>query len=263
MFHRLSSLSIGWLSALLAILALPLSWPVAALGPLNDTGIDFCGGAASGNGLCDSNKPIGQDADYGRDAAAADGTLTKIGSGGNGFDFTKIANDGRTLPATVALGDGPGEWACTRDNVTGLLWEVKTNDGGWRDEDWTYTWHNPKSLDGNPGSPGDTGTCDNTLNAQPCNTTNYVVAVNAAKLCGYSDWRMPSVKELESIVDYGRFNPAIDPDYFPYTTSSYYWSGSVYSHSLDTAWDVRFSNGYVNLSSRNANSHVRLVRGGP
>lgn len=40
--------------------------------------------------------------------------------------YTKIANDGSALAATVALGTAPKSWACTRDETTGLVWEVKT-----------------------------------------------------------------------------------------------------------------------------------------
>lgn len=261
MFPRLSSSTIGRQSALLAV-ALVLPLPVAALGPLNDTGIDFCGSAGSDNGVCDDTQPAGQDADYGRDAAAAAGTLTKIGGGGKGFDFTKIANDGRTLPAEAELGDGPGDWACTRDNVTGRLWEVKTDNGGWRDKDWTYTWYDPASPDDNPGDAGDTSTCNDTLNGWRCNTANYVIAVNAAKLCGYSDWRMPSIKELESLVDYGRYSPAIDRGYFPHTPSSYVWSGSPWAYSPSSALGVDFGYGGANYGDRSDDFHVRLVRGG-
>jgi hypothetical protein len=83
-----------------------------------------------------------QSAAYGRDAAFMAGKLSKIGGGSAGFDFTKIANDGFELPSNATLGSGPKDWACTRDNVTGLLWEVKTADGGLRDQDWTFTWYN-------------------------------------------------------------------------------------------------------------------------
>ena len=67
---------------------------------------------------------------------AGTGALPKTGAGAAGFDYTKIANDGSELPADAPLGSAAGEWACTRDNATGLVWEVKTDDGGLRDMDW-------------------------------------------------------------------------------------------------------------------------------
>lgn len=66
-------------------------------------------------------------------------------SGDRTFSYTKIANDGSELSKTVKLGTGAKDWACTKDNNTGLIWEVKTNDGGLRDKDWKYTWYNPDS----------------------------------------------------------------------------------------------------------------------
>ncbi|MGH9802607.1 MAG: hypothetical protein ACRD82_19755, partial [Blastocatellia bacterium] len=89
---------------------------------LNDSGVT----------AVDTGAPNGQDSQIGRDAAAGASVLTKTGSGSKGFDFTKIANDGSSLPANATLGSAPGAWACTLDNVTGLTWEVKTDDNGLR-----------------------------------------------------------------------------------------------------------------------------------
>ncbi len=48
--------------------------------------------------------------------------------------YTKIANDGSELSADAILGTNPKNWACTKDNKTGLTWEVKTDDDGLRDK---------------------------------------------------------------------------------------------------------------------------------
>ena len=232
--------------------------------PLNDTGITFCGAYPSGNTAapCIPN-PTGQDADYGRDAAAQAGVLPKTGGGSAGFDFTKIAHDGTELPDGAALGPNPDDWACTRDNVTGLFWEVKLDDAlQMRHQSHTYTWYDPASPDGNSGAVGTTGTCNATLGLNACNTANYVTAVNAAQLCGYSDWRMPTLKELEGIADQGRFSPAIDPDYFPNTSALQFWSGSPYVLNSSQAWLILFNYGYANQGSRSLAFRVRLVRGG-
>ena len=229
--------------------------PPAMAGPLNDTGIDFCGGATSGNAPCDGSQPAGQDAHYGRDAQPP----SKVGGGGKGFDFTALDAGGQpTAPST-----GATPHPCVRDNVTGLVWEVKTDDGGLHDKDWTYTWYKTDSPDGNNGTASG-GNCGGTV-AAGCDTEKYVTAVKNAHLCSYNDWRMPTRKELQDLVDYGRFNPSIDTTYFPNTPGSVFWSGSPYAGSTDYAWYVDFNGGaagYHGNYPRDTPHHVRLVRGG-
>jgi hypothetical protein len=227
--------------------------------PLNDTGITWSGHATSGNATtCDATHPAGQDCHYGRDQAAAAGQLTKIGAGAASFDFTKIANNGSALPASATLGAGPTDWACTRDNVTGLIWEVKTT-SGLRSQSHTYSWYDTNSPDGNPGAAAG-GKCHN---FSRCDTGKYVRDVNATGLCGSSNWRMPTVKELESIADLGRVNPAIDKDYFPNTPSAYFWSGSPHANwTTSVAWRVYFYDGVASSNPRSVSSRVRLVHGG-
>ena len=234
--------------------------------PLNDTGINFCGGATSGNNSpCLAADPAGQDRNYGRDGAARTGALpAKIGGSAgavdgtpNGFDFTKIANNGTTLLPGAALGTAPTDWACTRDNVTGLIWEVKTT-SGLRSQAHTYTWFKTGSPDGNNGTASG-GTCATTGR---CDTEKFTVDVNTAGLCGQGDWRMPTKKELVSIVDYGRTLPAIDPTYFLNTPSSLVWSGSPNPNLSSGAWVVYFNGGGANFNFRSSTNSVRLVRGG-
>ena len=69
------------------------------------------------------------------------GTVTKTSGATAGFDCTKVANNGSDLEASATLGLNATDWACTRDNVTGLLWEVKTT-SGLRSQDHYYTWYN-------------------------------------------------------------------------------------------------------------------------
>lgn len=60
--------------------------------------------------------------------------------------FIKIANNGKELPDSALLGNQPTDWACLKDTKTGLIWEVKTDDGGLRDKDWLYSWYDPQYL---------------------------------------------------------------------------------------------------------------------
>ena len=251
---------------------------------LNDTGVLASGAAGSGNAsACDPAHPSGQDCHYGRDAGAALGQLAKQGasaSAANGFDYTKIANDGSELPAAAALGSGSGDWACTRDNVTGLVWEVKTanptNPGAdLRDADYLYTWYDPHSPDGDSGAqnPG-----DDCQTPGRCTTSQFVQDVNAAGLCGARDWRLPSVQELESLLDLGRASavqppgsaPAIDPDYFPNTPLLPLWSSTPLADpsllGAPSAWFVDFDPSGCSAGAcpgeRFLPLGVRLVRGG-
>lgn len=232
--------------------------------PLNDTGITWSGDATSGNAsTCDASHPAGQDCHYGRDKAAADSTLAKVGASSlnngvaNGFDFSKISNSGHVLDASATLGSGLSDWACTKDNVTGLIWEVKTT-SGLRSQAHTYSWFMTGSPDGNNGTVSG-GSCET---AGRCDTEKYVADVNATNLCGHTDWRMPTIKELEGIADLGRSNPAIDPTYFPNTPSWYVWSGSPGADHSDLAWSVNFSHGNADGGYRSYLNHVRLVRAG-
>ncbi|CAK0760484.1 hypothetical protein CCP3SC5AM1_2860002 [Gammaproteobacteria bacterium] len=111
--------------------------------------------------------------------------------------------------ASAALGTGPKDWACTRDNVTGFLWEVKTNDG--LHDQGNYTWDEAMG--------------------------SFVTAVNAVGLCGFNDWRLPTIKELTGIVHYSSpgSDPTIDLTYFPNTPASGIWSASAYAFDSNNA----------------------------
>jgi len=226
-------------------------------GKLNDTGITTCANNSSNNLACPVTGFEGQDAEYGRDAQAAAGTLTKVGAGKSGFDFTKLDANGNALPASAT------EWVCVKDNHTGLVWEVKTTDGGLRDKNNTYTWYNSNtSTNGGNAGIENGGSCPDTGN---CDTEKYVASVNALNqgqgLCGADDWRMPSREELRSIVDYGSYNPVINTNYFINTQSHWYWSASAYVSGSYPAWIVSFYGGYDG-SYESLYNYVRLVRGG-
>jgi hypothetical protein len=244
------------------------SVPAAAHAILPDSGQSTCYDGSSmvactGANTGDSAPYKRQDARYGRDAAAANGELAKTGGGEAGFDYTALDASGAATTATTGATPHP----CVRDNLTGLVWEVKTDDGGLHDWDWTYTWY---STDGatNGGNAGATGsaTCHASLGTT-CNTEAYVAAVNAAGWCGFTDWRVPSARELLSIVHYGRTNPAIDPGYFPNTPAGWpgyvFWSADSFKNDPSGAWVVYVSKGNVDYSNGKSNPFsVRLVRGG-
>lgn len=248
----LAGLWSGWLA---------LAAGAAFAGGLNDTGQTTCYDDTGAVSPEPSTHPR-QDCTVGRDAAAADGKLPKTGAGSKGFDYTKIASNGSVLPASAT------SWGCVLDNLTGLTWEVKTNDGGLRDMDWRYTWYDDIHTDNNGGDPGFKGsdTCGGTLPNGECNTQAYVAAVNAAGLCGRHDWRLPTVRELQGLVDYGipYPGPTIDSAFFPNTEWYWWWykSSSPDANDPDYAWIVNFSYGGAYKDFKSTGEHALLVRGG-
>ncbi len=122
------------------------------------------------------------------------------------------------------------------DTVTGLMWEQKTDDGGSRDKDNTYTWKDALAY------------CENLV------------------LGSFSDWRLPNPKELERLVDLSTSNPAIDTASFPNTANGFYWTSStcVGCHKFK-AFAYNFSDGelYFGVKYKDGNypeNYTRCVR---
>jgi len=95
-------------------------------------------------------------------------------------------------------------------------------------------------------------------------TEDFINALNAANFGGYSDWRIPSREELQSIVDYSIPDPGptINAGYFPNTVSSYYWSSTTYALYTSNAWGVYFHNGNDDDVLKSSSCYVRAVRSG-
>lgn len=234
-----------WLAGLLAsaLLLSACNWEVPALpgngaeqpepGPfpkqLNDTGIDWCADANNDELPCPVPGFSGQDGEFGRDAAARDDQLDKVGTGAAGFDFTKLDSGGRPLwdqtqvwaPGGNAM-DG-NRWACVRDSTTDLVWEVKVDDASdLQHAGHFYRWYNPDPATngGFSSNPAEETLCAGVR----CDTDAYIAAVNARALCGVSTWRLPTVAELQGVAHLGAVQPAIDVAVFPNTASSGYWT---------------------------------------
>lgn len=171
--------------------------------------------------------------------------------------YTKLDAGGLAVAASAS------QWDCVRDNATQLVWEIKSADGGLRDRNHRYAWSGADVTHngGDAGGTTETAWCSDSLNGKGCTTENYVAAVNAAHLCGASDWRLPTQRELLSLIHAGKLNPAVDAAFLPNTLNDVYWSANTYARIPAFAWGVHFGYGAANADYKNRGYRVRLVRG--
>lgn len=230
---------------------------------INDTGFLQ---QATNNAITEAqqNEWPGQDGQRGADIVEQNGFIEKAGRGKAGFDFTRLNANGDEQDADADT------WSCVRDNVTGLVWEVKSDDGGLQDKDYTYSWYSDST---NGGYAGDEDGINTSCTLASCNTQAYTAAVNAQGLCGFYDWRMPTHHELFSLMHLGISDSlAIDEEYFPHTGPSttdpvWYWTSvpsadGVNSDDAQNAWALDFVSGVDNFLNKSSAARVRLVRAG-
>jgi len=73
-------------------------------------------------------------------------------------------------------------------------------------------------------------------------------------------WRLPTRKELQTIVDYSQSNPSIDPTAFPATPAGAFWSSSPVAGSPTVAWSIYFIIGLTYSFVMTDPNEVRCVR---
>ena len=185
----------------------------------------------------------------------ATGQMTPYGAGSDG--------DVRAGAPLSYTDNGDGT---VTDNNTGLTWEKKSDSGGIHDYHNTYTWG--------------TGSSPYTMNGTM--VTTFLATLNTAPcFAGHCDWRIPNLKELQSIVKYeipspgptvhSAFNTGcasgctvdgVGGLMCSCTASSDYWSSTTYANNPPSAWWAAFTNGDGRTDPKTVTSSVRAVRGG-
>ena len=135
------------------------------------------------------------------------------------------------------------------DNITGRMWQ-DNNDTATITKPWLETTNYTD--------------CSNDSSSLACyDVSGDTAATYCATLSldGYTDWRLPTRVELQSIVDYSKSYPAMSP-IFTNFSSNYYWSSTTVEGYPSGAWNVYFSSGTVNSSYKDNSRYVRCVRAG-
>ena len=110
------------------------------------------------------------------------------------------------------------------------------------------------------GQTWDGGICNDIARAYTWQ--NALQAAHGFVFAGYSDWRMPNIKELVSIVEQACYDPAINTIVFPNMPGFSVWSSSPKTQLPWNAWQVDFKDGNITDRGQDTLYRIRLVRGG-
>lgn len=167
-----------------------------------------------------------------------------------GQTVSYLANDDGAVqagapPAFVDNGDGT-----ITDNNSGLMWEKKSRDG----------------------SIHDYGASNNLTWAD---AFTFIGTLNSTAFAGYTDWRLPNRRELETLLNLGAKDPPVFPAFdtncvasctvltCSCTALSKYWSSTSYNlQPASVAWTVEFRDGFCTEDPKLNTRRVRGVRGG-
>ena len=104
-----------------------------------------------------------------------------------------------------------------------------------------------------------------TKNADQANgILDWEEALSKSAACaegGYTDWRLPNRKELESLIDLGSFHPALPPGHpFENVKANYYWSSTTTANLEDSAWILHLNIGMITMDDKGGTHYVWYVR---
>jgi hypothetical protein len=168
----------------------------------------------------------------------------------NESQFVQICMNGDaagkgSCPSQPKPGQQPGDWSCTRDNKTNLVWSIESSKGS-----WDYA------------------------------RGEYSSAANRQSRCGFSSgWRLPTRNELLTIHiredgvltraqallnKNASSQPAVNARYFPATRADVYWTADTLAADRSMALFVYFKPGFDNegnayADSKSEENYIRLV----
>lgn len=216
--------------------------------------VNLSGSLTTTDALVVLKKSVGQQVTL---QCLAPGLLVKTGqtqcsdTAGAAIDCAGTAQDGETLRGLAISFTDKGDGTIV-DNKTGLQWEKLDDDNkdgvdGIHDWDLSYTW---------------------------ADAPTKLALLNKISFAGFTDWRLPNMKELASLVNYDLTSPAVGAQFnngceADCTTATcscgrpeFYWSSSSYAFDASYGWGVNFLDGSTVGSDKAGPNYIRAVRGG-
>lgn len=176
------------------------------------------------------------------------GQTTCFGPGGAVVGCAGTGQDGEFQKGLSRSYTDNGDGTIT-DNRTGLMWEKLSDDGTIHDKDDLYTWADTFAV-------------------------KLATLNNGSGFASYTDWRLPNLYELLSIVDYQNVNPAVGSAFnsgclpscsvttCSCTEANDHWTSTAVQDAPSSKWRIYFHNGFVFPYPEGSMGYVRAVRGG-
>lgn len=189
----------------------------------------------------------------GRSVFPATGQTTTYVADRQGAEEQPVDDDGSVRAGGTLDFVDNGDGTVT-DLNTGLMWEKKADDGGLHDWDLVYPW-------------------SRSTEATVWEWLDSINSEGGTGFAGYSDWRLPNRRELDSLVDFERAQPAIRPVFHTNcgvgcsvttcacTIDKDYWSSTTSKINTNLAWTVDFQRGKGDDKLKSGRHRVRAVRG--
>jgi len=169
---------------------------------------------------------------------------------GNEVTDDSIRDDGFYQKGTAPSYTRDDSTDIVTDHITGLQWADDANV-----DSVTKQWITDDNYE----------ICDDNNSDPACYDTSGDTAAtycSSLTLGSYSNWRLPTSKELMGIADKSKSSPMIDTAYFQHVVSNHYWSSTTAIGYEDRAWGVYFDRGNGSWLNKSDSYYVRCVRDG-
>lgn len=216
-------------------------------------------------------------------------------SPGNFFRCLKDENAGliwevKTAPTPIPSGDPTKSYSdFVEEEVRLSNLEIDNPDykeyaynnvhAAWQSANYSYYWldENTETNGGAPGTLGPEGysgymmqeTCafpnKNQVGYSPdtnrCNSYQYTKYASSIAVCGVKDWRLPTIEELRSILNYNPTDDGLDSNYFSFMNGYSYISSTPYARERGSHWCMDSGTKEVKLCNKQSPVSIMLVRG--